>query len=246
MFDLTRLGWAQEDHAFLHLWASRFQPGGTPSHRRSWCEQMRAATCADTAVRLLRSCQHRCAGSSAQGQMSGSDRAPRTRRQCTDRRGPIARKPHSPLPLRPARHRKPHAARRRAGVGKTRLRGTKFSRAAGGRPFNGTQMLAARHAHAARARRSGRHRRRARQRRDRRIALPRGKDGPRPYSPEFFDKICVEHRYQAIVLPRSGPRRAGRLVQRRRYGTLSRVPSQPQCHAGTPASIRLASPALKC
>ena len=53
MFDLTRLGWAQEDHAFLHLWASRFQPGGTPNHRRSWCEQMRAATCADTAIRLF-------------------------------------------------------------------------------------------------------------------------------------------------------------------------------------------------
>ena len=53
MFDLTRLGWAQEDHAFLQLWASRFQPGGTLEHRRSWCEQMRAATSADTAVRLF-------------------------------------------------------------------------------------------------------------------------------------------------------------------------------------------------
>jgi len=53
MFDLTRLGWAQEDHAFLQLWASRFQPGGTPDHRRSWCEQMRAATCADTAIQLF-------------------------------------------------------------------------------------------------------------------------------------------------------------------------------------------------
>lgn len=54
MFDLTRLGWAQQDHAFLDLWASRFQPGGTPDHRRSWCEQMRAATCADTAIQLFK------------------------------------------------------------------------------------------------------------------------------------------------------------------------------------------------
>jgi pimeloyl-ACP methyl ester carboxylesterase/DNA-binding CsgD family transcriptional regulator len=53
MSDLTRVGWAQEDHAFLQLWASRFQPGGTLDHRRSWCDQMRAATCADTAIRLF-------------------------------------------------------------------------------------------------------------------------------------------------------------------------------------------------
>src|SRR5882724_7544164 len=53
MRDLTRIGWAREDHAFLELWASRFQPGGTWDHRRSWCEQMRAATCAETAIRLF-------------------------------------------------------------------------------------------------------------------------------------------------------------------------------------------------
>jgi pimeloyl-ACP methyl ester carboxylesterase/DNA-binding CsgD family transcriptional regulator len=53
MRDLTRLGWAQEDHAFLQLWASRFQPGGTMDHRRSWCEQMRAATSPETAVQLF-------------------------------------------------------------------------------------------------------------------------------------------------------------------------------------------------
>jgi pimeloyl-ACP methyl ester carboxylesterase/DNA-binding CsgD family transcriptional regulator len=53
MRDLTRIGWALEDHAFLQLWASRFQPGGTPEHRRSWCDQMRAATTADTAIRLF-------------------------------------------------------------------------------------------------------------------------------------------------------------------------------------------------
>jgi pimeloyl-ACP methyl ester carboxylesterase/DNA-binding CsgD family transcriptional regulator len=53
MLDLTRLGWAQENHAFLQVWASRFQPGGTLDHLRSWCDQQRAATSADMAVRLL-------------------------------------------------------------------------------------------------------------------------------------------------------------------------------------------------
>jgi pimeloyl-ACP methyl ester carboxylesterase/DNA-binding CsgD family transcriptional regulator len=53
LLDLTRLGWGREDHAFLQVWASRFQPGGTLEHLRSWCEQQRAATTADTAVRLL-------------------------------------------------------------------------------------------------------------------------------------------------------------------------------------------------
>ena len=53
MLDLTRLGWGQEDHAFLQVWASRFQPGGTLEHLRSWCDQQRAATSANTAVQLL-------------------------------------------------------------------------------------------------------------------------------------------------------------------------------------------------
>jgi pimeloyl-ACP methyl ester carboxylesterase/DNA-binding CsgD family transcriptional regulator len=53
LLELTRLGWAQEDHAFLQVWASKFQPGGTLEHLRSWCEQQRVATSADTAVRLL-------------------------------------------------------------------------------------------------------------------------------------------------------------------------------------------------
>jgi len=53
LLELTRLGWAQEDHAFLQVWASKFQPGGTLEHLRSWCEQQRAATSAETAVRLL-------------------------------------------------------------------------------------------------------------------------------------------------------------------------------------------------
>ncbi len=50
---VTRLGWGKEDHDFLQVWASRFQPGGTREHLCSWSEQMRAATDAETAVRLL-------------------------------------------------------------------------------------------------------------------------------------------------------------------------------------------------
>jgi pimeloyl-ACP methyl ester carboxylesterase/DNA-binding CsgD family transcriptional regulator len=54
LLDLTRLGWGKENHAFLQVWASAFQPGGTLDHLRSWCEQQCAATSAETAVRLLR------------------------------------------------------------------------------------------------------------------------------------------------------------------------------------------------
>jgi pimeloyl-ACP methyl ester carboxylesterase len=54
LLDLTRLGWGQENHAFLQVWASAFQPGGTLEHLRSWCDQQRAASTAETAVRLLR------------------------------------------------------------------------------------------------------------------------------------------------------------------------------------------------
>jgi pimeloyl-ACP methyl ester carboxylesterase/DNA-binding CsgD family transcriptional regulator len=53
LIDLTRLGWAQENHALLQVWASAFQPGGTLEHLRSWCDQQCAATSAETAVRLL-------------------------------------------------------------------------------------------------------------------------------------------------------------------------------------------------
>jgi pimeloyl-ACP methyl ester carboxylesterase/DNA-binding CsgD family transcriptional regulator len=50
---IMRVGWAQENHALLQLWADAFQPGGTVEHLRSWGEQQRAATSAETAVRFL-------------------------------------------------------------------------------------------------------------------------------------------------------------------------------------------------
>jgi len=56
--DITRLGWGKEDHDFVHVWASRFQPGGTSEHLCSWSDQMRAATSADTAVRLFEIAWH--------------------------------------------------------------------------------------------------------------------------------------------------------------------------------------------
>lgn len=51
--DLTRLGWGQDNHALLRVWAAAFQPGGTLDHLRSWSEQQRAATSSETAARLL-------------------------------------------------------------------------------------------------------------------------------------------------------------------------------------------------
>jgi pimeloyl-ACP methyl ester carboxylesterase/DNA-binding CsgD family transcriptional regulator len=53
LLDLTRLGWGQDNHAFQQVWATAFQPGGTLDHLHSWCDQQRAATSAETAVRLL-------------------------------------------------------------------------------------------------------------------------------------------------------------------------------------------------
>lgn len=53
MLELTRFGWGQENNAFMQVWSSTFQPGGTLDYLRSWAEQMRLATTADKAVRLL-------------------------------------------------------------------------------------------------------------------------------------------------------------------------------------------------
>ena len=53
LLDLLQLGWGQENHAFLQVWASQFQPGGSLEHLRSWSEQQQAATSCETAARLL-------------------------------------------------------------------------------------------------------------------------------------------------------------------------------------------------
>ena len=49
---LVKAGWAQ-DNALLQIWAHAFQPSGTVEHWRSWCDFQRAATCAATATRML-------------------------------------------------------------------------------------------------------------------------------------------------------------------------------------------------
>ena len=53
MLELTRQGWGKENDAFMQVWSSTFQPGGTLDYLRSWAEQMRLATTAEKAVRLL-------------------------------------------------------------------------------------------------------------------------------------------------------------------------------------------------
>jgi DNA-binding CsgD family transcriptional regulator len=53
MLELTRLGWGRENHALMQVWSSTFQPGGSLDYLRSWAEQMQLATSAETAVRLL-------------------------------------------------------------------------------------------------------------------------------------------------------------------------------------------------
>ena len=53
LIEMTKLGWGDENHAFLQVWASQFQPGGSLEHLRSWSEQQRLSTSAEMAVRLM-------------------------------------------------------------------------------------------------------------------------------------------------------------------------------------------------
>ena len=52
-YQMARLGWAQETHAFLQAFATLWQPGGTTEHLRSWCELQRMTSTADNAVRQM-------------------------------------------------------------------------------------------------------------------------------------------------------------------------------------------------
>ena len=53
LIDMLGLGWGDESHAYLQVWASLFQPGGTIEHLRSWSEQQRLSTTAQMAARLF-------------------------------------------------------------------------------------------------------------------------------------------------------------------------------------------------
>lgn len=54
MLEMLQLGWAREDHSFLSVFASQFQPEGTAEHIRAWCELQRAATSPAHAAELTR------------------------------------------------------------------------------------------------------------------------------------------------------------------------------------------------
>ena len=53
LLDMLDLGWGDESHAYLQVWASLFQPGGTIEHLRSWSEQQRLSTSPQMAARLF-------------------------------------------------------------------------------------------------------------------------------------------------------------------------------------------------
>jgi len=53
LLDMLSLGWGDESHAYLQVWASLFQPGGSIEHLRSWSEQQRLSTSAQMAARLF-------------------------------------------------------------------------------------------------------------------------------------------------------------------------------------------------
>ena len=54
MLEMLKLGWGDEDHAFMRAFATQFQPEGSLEHLRSWCELQRRATSAANAVELTR------------------------------------------------------------------------------------------------------------------------------------------------------------------------------------------------
>jgi pimeloyl-ACP methyl ester carboxylesterase/DNA-binding CsgD family transcriptional regulator len=53
LLQLMRLGWGQEAHDLARTWAAAFQPGGGLEYQCSWADQMRHATSAETAAHLL-------------------------------------------------------------------------------------------------------------------------------------------------------------------------------------------------
>jgi pimeloyl-ACP methyl ester carboxylesterase/DNA-binding CsgD family transcriptional regulator len=54
LLDMLGLGWGQDSHAYMQVWASLFQPGGTLEHLRSWSEQQRLSTSAHNAALMFR------------------------------------------------------------------------------------------------------------------------------------------------------------------------------------------------
>ncbi len=50
LLEIAQLGWGRENHAFMQVWASLFQPGGGIEHLRSWTELQRLAISPESAA----------------------------------------------------------------------------------------------------------------------------------------------------------------------------------------------------
>ncbi|MGA8007697.1 MAG: alpha/beta fold hydrolase [Burkholderiales bacterium] len=50
VLDMAQLGWGHENHAFMQVWASMFQPGGSIEHLRSYTELQRLAISPENVV----------------------------------------------------------------------------------------------------------------------------------------------------------------------------------------------------
>ncbi len=52
LMDMLRLGWGDENHAFIRVWAGLFQADGDMAHVSSWSDLQRVSTSAELAARL--------------------------------------------------------------------------------------------------------------------------------------------------------------------------------------------------
>ena len=53
LLEMAKLGWGRENHAFMQVWASLFQPGGNAEHLRSWTELQRVSISPESVTTFL-------------------------------------------------------------------------------------------------------------------------------------------------------------------------------------------------
>jgi pimeloyl-ACP methyl ester carboxylesterase/DNA-binding CsgD family transcriptional regulator len=58
LIEMAQLGWGRENHAFMQVWASLFQPGGGIDHLRSWTELQRQAISAEDVCSFMNTTFH--------------------------------------------------------------------------------------------------------------------------------------------------------------------------------------------
>ncbi|MGE5129700.1 MAG: alpha/beta fold hydrolase [Sphingomonadaceae bacterium] len=58
LLDMAQLGWGRENHAFMQVWASMFQPGGGIEHLRSYTELQRLAISSENVVPFMNTTFH--------------------------------------------------------------------------------------------------------------------------------------------------------------------------------------------